>query len=108
MKDREATGDCIEDEPCIPETIAIEDSAGRKISGSIPEYVTGPASRSCGGCHRAMLIKADDAGGLAAFNEHTKSGGTYVVNEYTPVEGEDAVEDEVLFLIIDKIMSMFE
>ena len=108
MKDREETGDCVANQDCIPETIAVEDPAGRNISGSIPEYVTGPASRSCGGCHRAMLIKADDAGGLAAFNEHTKSGGTYVVNQYEPGEGEEAVDDAVLFGIIDKIMSLFE
>jgi OmcA/MtrC family decaheme c-type cytochrome len=78
--------------------LAVEDPAGRNI-GSVPEFVTGPASRACGGCHRANLIKADLAGDLAAFNAHTKAGGTLVEND---------AEDTILFAIIDKIMSLFE
>ncbi len=78
--------------------LAVEDSAGRNI-GSIPEVVTGPASRACGGCHRADLINADLAGDLAAFNAHTEAGGTFVEND---------AEDTYLYGIIDKIMSLFE
>jgi hypothetical protein len=78
--------------------LAVEDSAGRNI-GTLPEFVTGPASRACGGCHRADLISADLAGGLAAFNAHTEAGGTLVEND---------AEDTVLYAIIDKIMSLFE
>ena len=29
--------------------------------GEVPSYVTGPASRACGGCHRAELINEDAA-----------------------------------------------
>jgi len=83
--------------------LAVEDTAGRNISGSVPEYVTGPASRACGACHRAELINPDLAGDLAAFNAHTEAGGTHAEN--APVDGED---DVVLFGIIDKIMSMFK
>jgi len=43
--------------------------------GGVPAYVTGPASRACGACHRAEMIKEDAAAELAAFNQHTKDGG---------------------------------
>ncbi|MCO4812592.1 MAG: hypothetical protein KC572_13380 [Gammaproteobacteria bacterium] len=73
------------------------DIADRNI-GAVPEYVTGPASRACGGCHRADLINADLAGDLASFNAHTKAFGTLEEND----------DDELtLYGIIDKIMSMF-
>ncbi|MDJ0711482.1 MAG: hypothetical protein QNJ14_13905 [Woeseiaceae bacterium] len=67
--------------------------------GAVPEYVTGPASRACGGCHRADLINPDLAGDLASFNAHTKSFGTLEENDS---------DDAILFGIIDKIMGMFE
>jgi OmcA/MtrC family decaheme c-type cytochrome len=82
----------------IPSTIAVEVADGRNI-GTVTETVTGPASRACGGCHRAHAIKADNAGTLASFNEHTKAGGTLVENDSS---------DVMLFLVIEKIMSMFE
>ena len=78
--------------------LAVEDPSGRNI-GMLPEYVTGPASRACGGCHRARLINDDLAGDLASLNAHTESGGTLAENDD---------DDEVVFGIIDKIMSMFE
>jgi OmcA/MtrC family decaheme c-type cytochrome len=74
------------------------DIADRAI-GTVPEAVTGPASRACGGCHRADLINADLAGELASFDAHTEAGGTYVEND---------AEDVVLWGVIDKIMSMFQ
>jgi OmcA/MtrC family decaheme c-type cytochrome len=40
----------------FPSSIAIEDPAGRNI-GTVASYVTGPASRACGGCHRGRLIQ---------------------------------------------------
>jgi hypothetical protein len=43
--------------------------------GTVPAAIVGPAASACGGCHRAMLIKEDDAGGLAAFNAHAKQFG---------------------------------
>jgi OmcA/MtrC family decaheme c-type cytochrome len=72
--------------------------ADRNI-GTVPEYVTGPASRACGGCHRVDLINPDLAGDLATFNAHTEAFGTLEEND----------DDElILYGIIDKIMSMFE
>ncbi len=43
--------------------------------GEVPSYVTGPASRACGACHRATLINEDNASELMSFNQHTNMGG---------------------------------
>ncbi|MEJ2211340.1 MAG: hypothetical protein P8129_20190, partial [Anaerolineae bacterium] len=71
----------------------------RKIH-DVPSYATGPASRACGGCHRATMINEDNFGELVAFNQHTKLGG------YMVVAGEDPVA--TLQAVIDNIMSIFE
>jgi hypothetical protein len=71
----------------------------RKI-GDVPEYATGPASRACGGCHRAELINEDAWGELIPFNLHTKHGG------YLVEGGEDP--DATLSTVIDVIMGIFE
>jgi OmcA/MtrC family decaheme c-type cytochrome len=67
--------------------------------GDVPEYVTGPASRACGGCHRAELINEDAVGELIPFNWHTKHGG-YLI---------EAGDDDVgtLLGVIDEIMALF-
>ncbi len=79
--------------------LAVENPSGRNL-GFTPEIVTGPASRACGGCHRARFIRDDAAGDLASLNAHIESGGTYAEN--------DDPGDEVIYGIIDKIMSLFE
>jgi OmcA/MtrC family decaheme c-type cytochrome len=86
----------------IPDSIAVEVPEGRNI-GSEPERVTGPASRACGACHRARLINQEEGGALASFNAHTKAGGTYVENDAA-----NDPPDQVLFGVIDKIMTLFE
>jgi OmcA/MtrC family decaheme c-type cytochrome len=68
--------------------------------GAVPEYVTGPASRACGGCHRAELINEDAVGELIPFNYHTKQGG------YLIEAGEDDVA--TLLEVIDEIMALFD
>jgi OmcA/MtrC family decaheme c-type cytochrome len=68
--------------------------------GEIPSYVTGPASRACGGCHRAELINEDKAGELLLFNQHIKQGG------YLVEAGEDATG--TLQTVIDEIMALFK
>jgi hypothetical protein len=68
--------------------------------GAIPAYVTGPASRACGSCHRAELIKEDDAAGLASFNSHTDTFG-YMLDATTNSAG-------VLDAAIKKIMAFFQ
>ena len=79
--------------------LAVEDPAGRSIGDNVPEFVTGPASRACGACHRSRMINRDLAGNLASFNAHTDAFGTLAEND---------AEDTVLFGIIDDIMSLFE
>jgi hypothetical protein len=46
----------------------------RSISG-VPIAVTGPSARACGGCHRAEMVKADDAAKLQWFDAHTGGWG---------------------------------
>ncbi|MBL7078866.1 hypothetical protein ISS39_00945 [Candidatus Bathyarchaeota archaeon] len=59
----------------LPGALSGTDSVEDRNIGDLPVYITGPAARACGGCHRAKLITADDANGLAAFNQHTNMGG---------------------------------
>jgi len=80
--------------PAVLSASDSNDTWDRKI-GNVPSYVVGPASKACGGCHRANLINEDDAGGLAAFNQHTKAGG-YLV------------EDRDWSAIVAEIMGYFE
>ncbi|UCH60162.1 MAG: hypothetical protein JSV61_01450 [Anaerolineales bacterium] len=68
--------------------------------GEVPEYVTGPASRACGGCHRAVMIKEDEFSELISFNQHVKQGG------YLIEGGEDA--SSTLMDIIYEIMALFQ
>jgi OmcA/MtrC family decaheme c-type cytochrome len=70
--------------------------------GTVPAYITGPASRACGSCHRARMINEDEAGELVSFNQHTKQGG------YMIKEGADSQETEsLLTTVIDYIMGLF-
>ncbi len=56
----------------------------RKI-GDLPAYITGPAARACGGCHKAELINEDDVNGLVSFLRHTQMGGYLVEGGANPV-----------------------
>jgi hypothetical protein len=62
--------------------------------GDVPLYITGPASRACGGCHRADLINEDDASKLASFLQHTSQGGYLIEggDDYSATLGE-AIDD---------------
>ncbi|MHB8829704.1 MAG: multiheme c-type cytochrome [Syntrophales bacterium] len=73
--------------------------AGRNI-GAVPSYVTGPGSRACGSCHRSAMINEDQAGELAAFNQHVKTFG-YLAEVPTTT---NTVFDDV----ITKIMQIFK
>lgn len=68
--------------------------------GEIPSYVTGPATRACGGCHRAVLINEDKANDLLLFNLHTTQGG------YRVEAGKDAVS--TLMNVINEVMAFFK
>jgi hypothetical protein len=71
----------------------------RKI-GDMPEVVTGPAARACGGCHRAELINEDAVGELIPLDWHMKQGG-YLI---------EAGEDDVATLeaVIQEVMALFQ
>ena len=71
----------------------------RSITG-VPAYVTGPASRACGSCHRAELIKADNASSLKLFNQHITNYGFLVEAGATP--------DDTLKGVFDQIMGLFK
>jgi hypothetical protein len=66
----------------------------------VPSYVTGPATRACGGCHRAELIKEDNAQGLALFNQHTAQYGYMIEPSEEPVD--------TLTTVFDQIMALFK
>ena len=61
------------------------DTWNRKV-GDFPSVVTGPATRACGGCHRAELINEDAYGELVALDWHLSQGG------YTVEAGEKPAE----------------
>ena len=60
--------------PGVLSASAVNTTWDRAI-GTVPSYITGPATRACGACHRAQMINEDDANGLAAFYEHTATNG---------------------------------
>jgi hypothetical protein len=74
-------------------------TAGPRNIGAVPAYVTGPGSRACGGCHKAVLINEDDAGRLASFHSHVLMGGYNVEND---------AENTNVYKMIDNIMSYFD
>ena len=90
--------DVPEQSKSLPGILSASDTwdTDREIS-DVPSYVTGPASRACGACHRAMMINEDEAGELMAFNQHTQDGG-YLVED----------EDGVLDTVIKTIMAFFD
>lgn len=68
--------------------------------GEMSSVVTGPATRACGGCHRATAINEDAAGELAMLNRHWIEGG------YMVEAGEDS--SGTLQSVIDTIMALFK
>jgi OmcA/MtrC family decaheme c-type cytochrome len=81
-----------------------DDVEGRKI-GSLPASVTGPAVRACGGCHRAQVINADDASGLAVLTQHWKTFG-YSIDEQPGKPGGDTTS--IWEATVAKIMGVFK
>jgi OmcA/MtrC family decaheme c-type cytochrome len=71
----------------------------RKI-GEIPSYIVGPATRACGGCHRARVIIEDKPGELAMLFRHWTDGGYVVESGEKPVD--------TLSMVIGKIKDIFK
>ena len=71
--------------------------------GDLPLYITGPASRACGGCHRAELIKEDKASELVSFIQHTKQGGYIIEGGANNTEAQGP-----LMTVINEIMAIFK
>jgi OmcA/MtrC family decaheme c-type cytochrome len=65
----------------LPGLLSGSDEVEDRDIGDVPSYITGPASRACGGCHRAVLIKEDANSELVSFFQHTKSGGYLIEND---------------------------
>ncbi|MDZ4230900.1 MAG: hypothetical protein U1B77_03685, partial [Dehalococcoidales bacterium] len=79
----------------------VVESLDREIT-DIPAQVTGPASRACGGCHRAVLINEDKANEFVSFLQHTRQGG-YLIPDGT--DGQNT--SSILNTVIEKIMALF-
>jgi hypothetical protein len=73
--------------------------AGPRNVGKVPSLVTGPASRACGGCHKAVLINEDDEAKLASFHSHVDMGGYNVEND---------TANTYVYKMIDRIMTYFK
>jgi hypothetical protein len=80
----------------LPSLHSASDDVADRNMRDVPPYVMGPAARACGACHRAQMLRADDADKLAAFNDHVRTFG-YLV------EDGDGVWDAV----VEKIMAIF-
>jgi OmcA/MtrC family decaheme c-type cytochrome len=70
-----------------------------RAMGVVPSYVTGPATRVCGSCHRATAINEDDFGKLTVLNLHFKHGGYLIDAGKTP--------DATLLDVINQTMAIF-
>ena len=80
---------------------AADEIQGRERNiGAVPATVTGPASRACGSCHRAVMIKEDAAGELVSFNQHVKQGGYMIPGGEVPLN--------TLLNVINEIMVFFK
>ncbi|WP_242353442.1 hypothetical protein [Anaeromyxobacter sp. SG64] len=77
----------------LPSLLSGSDPVANRNIQNVPSYVVGPASRACGSCHRAKLINEDDAGTLAAFNQHTAMFGTLVAGTSANL---DAVTQDIM------------
>ena len=66
--------------------------------GTVPSYVTGPASLASGSCHRATLINEDSAQGLTLFNTHIMKYGYMVEAGDKPLDTLDGVWAQIMGL----------
>jgi OmcA/MtrC family decaheme c-type cytochrome len=85
--------------PGILSASAKNDTWNRSVGTiPVPSYVTGPATRTCGSCHRADLINEDTAGGLAVLNQHFRQGGYLTPAGDKPVDTWQGITNQVMSL----------
>ena len=92
-----SASDAREDELFVP--VIFPDGLARNI-GDVPSYITGPATRACGACHRAHAINEDASGELASLFSHWRTFG-YVVE--ADANNQDSQDN--LLAVIDEIFS---
>jgi hypothetical protein len=66
----------------------------------MPSYVTGPAARACGSCHRTNMINRDNIGGLISLSQHTKDNGYRVSATDITVDPKSTLFDTVITKIM--------
>jgi len=96
----EGTYDVPDQSMSLPGALSATDSVDDRAINDYPIYLTGPATRACGACHRADAINADDPVKLAALFQHWKSNG-YLIAEVDSYPAE-------LWMVIDDIMAYFK
>ena len=85
--------------PGILSASAKNETWDRKVGTvPVPSYVTGPATRTCGSCHRADLINEDKAGMLAVLNQHFRNGGYLTPAGDKPVDTWTSITNQVMSL----------
>jgi len=94
----EGTFDVPDQEGSMPGLLSASDDVDDRNIGDVPEYVTGPATRACGACHRTQRINADDAAGLTELNQHFEDYGYLWENDDN---------DVILGYIVDVVFSIF-
>jgi len=69
--------------PIIFNNLEPEFPNGQRQIQQVDAYITGPAARACGGCHRVNWINDDNAVDLLAFYNHTATNGYLILNDGT-------------------------
>jgi OmcA/MtrC family decaheme c-type cytochrome len=67
--------------PIIFNNLEPEFPNGQRQIQVVDAYITGPAARACGGCHRVNWINEDNAVDLLAFYNHTATNGYLILND---------------------------
>jgi OmcA/MtrC family decaheme c-type cytochrome len=70
---------------------------GQRQIQMVDTFISGPAARACGGCHRVNWINEDNAVDLLAFYNHTATNGYLVVYD----------SDETLLTVINAVEANF-
>jgi len=96
------------DYPVIFNNLEPEFPSGQRNIQEVKRYVTGPAARACGGCHRTNWINEDDAVDLTAFYWHTSTNGYLLEVPQSPdAEGQLVYDAEYVYTVIDAVEAMF-